>query len=66
MSSTRRPAAMAIATTWTDLDGAIPYDMAARILPVARSAISLQNPIVRPSMIVRAVSSKRTMTTTTS
>ena len=60
-SSTRCPAAIAIATTWTISTARSPTTWQPRIAPVVRSAINLQKPVVWPSMIVRAVSSKRTI-----
>ena len=59
-------AAMAMDTAWTISTARSPTTWQPRIMHVARSTISLQNPVVRPSMIVRAVVSKRTVVTTTS
>lgn len=65
-SSTRIRAAMAMDAAWTISTARSPTMWQPRIMHVARSTISLQNPVVRPSMIVRAVVSKRTTVTATS
>ena len=49
-----------------DLHGPFAHNVATEYLVVMRSTISLQKPILRPSMIVRVVVSNRTVATTIS